>query len=133
MPLHPLRAISLTFPLPMFLSAWLADLAYSQTFEVQWVNFSSWLIVGGLLAGAVPLAWALIALRSRRLPGRRRRLIHVLALATMWMLGLIDVFVHARDAWATMPTGLYLSAIVALLALLASWTGYSPVRDGGDR
>lgn len=58
-PLHPLHAIVLAFPFPLFLGALLSDLAYRASFHVQWANFSSWLIAGGLLVGAFALLWAL--------------------------------------------------------------------------
>jgi uncharacterized membrane protein len=48
----------------------------------------------------------------------------------MWVLGFVNALVHAKDAWATMPEGLYLSAIVALLALIGAWIGYSGFRVG---
>ena len=47
-PLHPLHAILLAFPLPLFLGALLSDAAYRASFHVQWHNFASWLIAGGL-------------------------------------------------------------------------------------
>jgi len=52
-----------------------------------------------------------------------------LLLAT-FVLGLIDCFQHAKDAWAVMPAGLVLSAIVFLLSCLAAWVGLTP-RAGG--
>jgi uncharacterized membrane protein len=129
-PIHPLHAILLAFPLPLFLGALLSDLAYRGSFQIQWANFSSWLIAGGLLVGAFALLWALINLfRSR--PGRRGRpAAYFVVLLAMWVLGFINALVHAKDAWATMPEGLYLSAITVLLALVASWIGYSGFRTG---
>ncbi len=47
--LHPLHAALLAFPLPLFVGGLLSDLAYWSSFHVQWINFSSWLIAGGLL------------------------------------------------------------------------------------
>ena len=70
-PLHPLHAILLAFPLPLFLGALLSDLAYRSSFHVQWANFSSWLIAGGLLVGAFAVLWALVNLFRRR-NGRAR-------------------------------------------------------------
>ena len=54
-----------------------------------------------------------------------RPLVYVITLVAMWVLGLINAFVHGKDAWASMPAGLYLSAVVALLSLVAAWIGYS--------
>src|SRR5512138_1402291 len=70
-PLHPLHAILLAFPLPLFLGALLGDLAYRASFEVQWINFSAWLIAGALLVGAFALLWALIGLLRSRVRGSR--------------------------------------------------------------
>ena len=46
----------------------------------------------------------------------------------MWILGFVNALLHAKDAWATMPEGLYLSVIVAAPALVAAWIGYSGFR-----
>ena len=129
-PLHPLHAILLAFPFPLFLGALLSDLAYGASYHVQWANFSAWLIAGGLLVGAFAMAWALIDLLRRR-TGRTHLLIYFLLLLGMWVLGFINALVHAKDAWASMPEGLYLSVATTLLALAASWMGYSRVQHGG--
>jgi uncharacterized membrane protein len=44
------------------------------------------------------------------------------------MLGFVNALIHARDAWATMPTGIILSVIVAVLACVATVVGFSTVR-----
>lgn len=126
-PLHPLHAILLAFPLPLFFGALLSDLAYRASFEVQWINFSAWMIAGALLAGAFALLWALIATFRTRVRGGRP-IVYTVALLAMWVLGFINALVHAKDAWATMPAGLYLSIVVTVLAFIAAWTGYSGVR-----
>ena len=127
--LHPLHAILLAFPLPLFLGALLSDLAYSASFHVQWINFSSWLIAGALLVGGFTLLWALIEMVRSGTARTTRHIAYFVALLVMWVLGFINALVHAKDAWATMPASLYLSIIVALLALAAAWIGYS--RSGG--
>ncbi|HEX2528570.1 MAG TPA: DUF2231 domain-containing protein [Geminicoccus sp.] len=129
-PLHPLHSILLAFPLPLFVGALLSDLAYQGSFEIQWTNFSSWLIAGGLLVGGFALLWALInVFRSGR--GRRTRPIaYFVSLLVMWVVGFINALVHSKDAFAVMPEGLYLSALTVLLALAASWIGYSGFRAG---
>ena len=124
-PLHPLHAILLAFPLPLFLGALLCDLAYGASFHIQWANFASWLIAGGLLVGAFAVLWALIDLVRRRGARMRNLGIYFVALLAMWIFGFVNALVHAKDAWATMPEGLYLSATTALLALIAAWIGYS--------
>jgi uncharacterized membrane protein len=131
-PLHPLHAILLAFPLPLFLGALISDLAYRSSFHIQWANLSSWLIAGGLLVGGFALLWALINL-IRRGPARKGRLVvYFVVLLAMWGLGFVNALVHAKDAWATMPEGLYLSAITTLLALVAAWIGYSGFHRAGE-
>ena len=124
-PIHPLHAIFLAFPLPLFLGALLSDLAYRSSFHVQWINFAAWLIAGGLLAGAFTLLWALIDMRRIGAARTARPKMYFVALLIMWVLGFINALVHAKDAWATMPAGLYLSIVVTVLALAAAWIGYS--------
>ena len=58
-PLHPLHAILLSIPLPLFIGALICDVAYSRTWHVQWGNFSSWLIAGALVGCGLALLWAL--------------------------------------------------------------------------
>lgn len=129
-PLHPLHAILLAFPLPLFAGALLSDFAYRATFHIQWANFSSWLIAGGLVGGGFAMLWALINLFRRGPAHKGRMIVYFLVLLVMWVLGLINALVHAKDAWATMPEGLYLSAITTLLALVAAWIGYSGFHTG---
>ncbi len=124
-PLHPLRAILLAFPLPLFLGALLSDYAYRTSFQMQWANFSSWLIAGGLFVGGFALLWALIDL-FRSGPARRgRAAIYFVVLLAAWVVGFVNALVHSKDAFAIMPEALFLSAIATTLALVAAWIGYS--------
>lgn len=121
--LHPAHAFFLAATVPPFLGAALSDYVYTRSFEVQWANFASWLIVGGLVfgGGALVLAFAtLMPLDRRRLPP-----FEFLLLLAMWVLGFINAFVHAGDAWAAMPAGLVLSLVVLVLACAAAWLGFS--------
>lgn len=127
-PIHPLHAILLSFPFPLFLGTLVSDLAYRATFQIQWHNFAQWLNAGGLLVGAFAGVWALINLFRRETRGQRRTLVYFLVLVAMWVLGLLNALIHAKDAWAIMPEALWLSAVSALLALAAAWIGFSGVQ-----
>ncbi|MDO5369215.1 DUF2231 domain-containing protein [Paracoccus sp. (in: a-proteobacteria)] len=124
-PIHPIHAILLSFPFPLFLGTLLSDFAYRATYEIQWANFAQWLNAGGLLVGAFVGLWALINLFRRETRGRRRSIIYFVVVLAMWVLGLMNAFIHAKDAWAIMPEAIWLSAISAFLALVAAWIGYS--------
>lgn len=131
-PLHPVHSVLLAGALPLFLGALLSDIAYAQSYQIQWKNFASWLIAGGLVFSGLVLLWAGIEL-ARADRREHRPIAYLLALLATWLLGLANAFIHAKDAWASMPTALILSAIVALLALAATWLGFSLPRAGGAR
>lgn len=128
--IHPLHAFLLAAAVPLFLGGLLSDMAYDSGFQIQWSNFAAWLIAGAMVLTGLALFWALVDLLRT---GQRRGqpLIYFLLLLATFGLGLINSFVHARDAWATMPAGLYLSAVVTLLAIAATWVGFSSLRAGG--
>lgn len=127
--IHPIHAMFLAFPLALFVAALLSDIAYFNTFHVQWSNFSSWLIAGGLVGNGFALLWALVDLIRFRRSGMALPRAYVAALLASFVLGFINALVHAKDAWAVMPTGLYLSIAVALLGLVGAWLGYSGYRS----
>ena len=112
---------------PLFLGAWLSDYAYWSSHQIEWSNFASWLTAGGLVFGAVALVCAVIDLVRAGAQGGRA-LAYTLVLLVTWIIGFINALIHARDAWAVMPTGLVLSCIVALLACAATWIGFSQLR-----
>jgi uncharacterized membrane protein len=115
----------------MFATALLSDISYFVTPEIQWKNFATWLIAGGLVFGGLALLWALIDLfRARR---GARPIIYFLLLLIAWPLGFINELLHAKDAWATMPEGLVTSAIVAALVIVATILGFSSLRAGEIR
>lgn len=128
-PPGPLHAVLLGGTVPLFLGALLSDAAYFNSHQIQWSNFASWLIAGGLLFCGLALLFALANLmRSQRKSGQP--LSYFLVLLATFVLGLINAFQHAKDAWAVMPSGLVLSAIVTVLACAAAWLGLK-LRSGG--
>lgn len=124
-PPGPLHVILLAGTVPLFLGALLSDIAYFNTFQIQWSNFASWLIAGALLFCGLALVFAVVnLLRARQKSGHP--LMYFLLLLVTWVLGLVNAFEHAKDAWAAMPSGLVLSVIVTLLACAAAWVGLNP-------
>lgn len=129
-PLNPLHALLLAGSLPLFLGALLSDIAYYNSYHIQWSNFASWLIAGALVFSGLALLCALIGLfRSDRRQGGA--LVYFLLLLGGWILGFINALIHAKDAWAIMPTALVLSVIVTVLILAATWIGFFSLRAGG--
>lgn len=121
--IRPFHAVVVSGSVPMFLGAMLTDAAYAKTYEIQWNNFSSWLIVGGLVFAGVALVFAGFDFaRARRSSSDTRWYAVVLLFA--WVAGFLNALMHARDAFASMPTGLVLSTITAALACMAVWLGF---------
>ncbi|CAM3749865.1 hypothetical protein CCOS865_01229 [Pseudomonas reidholzensis] len=126
----PLHATLLAGTVPLFLGGLLSDIAYFKSYQIQWSNFAAWLIAGGLLFCGLALLFALVNLiRAERKRGHP--LLYFGLLLVTWGLGLVNAFEHAKDAWAVMPSGLVLSVIVTLLAMIATWVGLTNLRSGG--
>ena len=128
-PLHSLHAVLLAGTVPLFLGVLLSDFTYSQSAEIQWKNFASWLLVGGLVFAGLTLLWAIID-AARSAPRLLRQLIYVALLLVLFVLGVIDAFVHAGDAWASMPAALDMSMVLAALAIAATWLGFAGTHRG---
>lgn len=128
--IHPVHAVLLASCLPLFLGALLSDWAYSTSFEIQWINFAAWLIVGALIFAGSALLWAMIDAFRADAPRGRSKWIYVGLLAATLVLGFVNALVHAKDAWATMPLGLLLSVFVFILAVATIWVGFAKPRTG---
>ncbi len=126
--IHPLHAVLLAGTVPLFLGAALGDAAYASNYEIQWSNFASWLIVGGLVVAGIALIFAVVDLcrASRRARGIAP---YAMVLLVTWVVALLNALMHARDAWASMPIGLVLSVIVVVLACAATWLGFGSSRE----
>ncbi|QIB49626.1 MULTISPECIES: DUF2231 domain-containing protein [Pseudomonas] len=127
--IHPLHATLLASTIPLFLGALLSDIAYFNTFQIQWSNFASWLLAGGLVFNGLAILCAIIGV-FRAGAQRGKYVLYLILLIATWILGFINALQHAKDAWAIMPTGLVLSVIVTLLACAATWVGLTNLRSG---
>ena len=128
--IHPLHAVLLAGTVPLFVGALFSDWAYVASYEIQWKNFASWLIPAGLVFAGFALLWTVIEMLRADLRGQRPY-IYFLVLLAAWILGFINALVHAMDAWASMPLGLVLSIVVAVLAIAATALGFSTLGARG--
>lgn len=127
--LHPIHGILLAAGVPLFLGALLSDIAYAYSYHIQWSNFASWLLAGGLVFNGLAVLWGLICLLFYHCA--RHYCWYVLLLAITWAVGFFAALIHSRDAWAMMPHGLILSAITFLLACAAAGMGFKKFGVGG--
>jgi uncharacterized membrane protein len=128
--LHPLHGMLLGAANAFLVSGFLSDWAYAGSTEIQWKNFASWLIIGGLVFTGFALLWTLVDL-IRVPPSRGPRLVAFVLLFGAFLLGIVDELVHAKDAWASMPEALILSGVAAVLAIAA--TAIASAAPGGGR
>ena len=117
---HPLYPALLPIPIICFAGALITDLAYIASTEMMWLDFSSWLLLAGLIGGG--LAGALLIIELIRSHNRRALVPHLACLLAAWVTAVFNSFIHARDGWtAVVPTGLSLSIAATVLGVLAGW------------
>ncbi len=130
---HPVLRTFAAFPIACFTCALLTDIAYVQTADIMWADFSAWLLAAGMAGGVVAAVAGLVSLTADR---RTRTQQSVWPIVVGSLLVLIIAFlnnlVHSRDAWTSvMPTGLALSVVTVLLMLATAWLASSAGRRRG--
>ena len=124
--LQPLHGMLAAFPLAFFVAALVSDWAYANSANMQWANFSVWLITGGVIMALIAAAVGIFDALVVRDAVRRRSSFHSILTIVMLVTAIINGFVHSRDGWTSVvPTGIILSAITAILVLVTSWLGYA--------
>ena len=119
---HPIYSMLLPIPIVCFFAALFTDLAYLSQPEMMWLDFSSWLLLAGLIGGV--LAGLVLVIELVRAGAARKGAltIHFLLLLAAWIVELFNSFIHTRDGWtAVAGTGIVLSIIAVLLSLAAGW------------
>lgn len=123
----PLLDILASFPIAFFTGALATDIAYAQTANIMWADFSAWLLAvaeaGGVAAALVGLV---VLIANRRLPRTRPIWPVVVGCVSVLVIGFFNNLVHSRDAWTSVvPTGLTLSGITVVLMLIVAWFGFA--------
>jgi uncharacterized membrane protein len=103
-------------PFGCFVAALIFDIIYSKTAVMLWDKGAAWLIVFGLLFAVVPRLVNLtqVWVTSRRTATRTDKLDFWLNLFAI-VVAIVNAFVHSRDAYAVVPTGLWLSVCTVML------------------
>jgi uncharacterized membrane protein len=102
-------------PFGCFVAALIFDIIYSETAVMLWDKGAAWLIVIGLLFAVVPRLINLwqVWVTSRRTATRTDKVdfwLNLFAIA----VAIVNAFVHSRDAYAVVPTGLMLSVCTVI-------------------
>jgi uncharacterized membrane protein len=104
-------------PFGFFVAVMIFDIIYAKTANVLWVKGAAWLVTLGLLFAIIPqlINLAVVWFGKRRVRSGAQVInfwLNVVAIVA----ALINAFVHSRDAYAAMPTGVWL-AVVTVLAM----------------
>jgi len=121
----PIHAMLVPFPIACFTGAMLTDITYSNSPQVQWANFSQWLLAFGLIMGVLAAIFGLIDFLAAGRARPRIGWFHMGGNVVMLILAFINNLVHARDGWTgVVPTGLTLSVITVLLMIVTGFLGH---------
>ncbi|MGB3244581.1 MAG: DUF2231 domain-containing protein [Sulfitobacter sp.] len=114
-----------SFPMVCFTLTLLTDIAYWQSANLMWQNFSAWLLLSGLVVAAfAALAGLVILISSSRLRALPMIWFYAIGNVIVLLVAIANSLVHARDGWtAIVPLGLTLSAITVVLMLITGWMG----------
>ncbi|WP_407146877.1 DUF2231 domain-containing protein [Bradyrhizobium sp. ORS 86] len=126
---HPIHPMLVPFPIVCFVGALISDIAYWQTAQMMWADFSAWLLFAGVVLGVLAAIAGLIDfLASRRIRELAPAWLHMAGNVVVLLLALFNSFIHSRDAWTSVvPVGLVLSALTVLVMLFTGWMGWEMV------
>ena len=120
-----IHAALVPFPIVCFTLALLSDLAFWNTANLMWHNFSSWLLFVGLVMGGVAGIFGVVRLLfGRDVRGHDRAWMHGLGNVLVLALAFLNSLVHAGDGWTgVVPYGIALSAATVAVMLVTVWLG----------
>jgi uncharacterized membrane protein len=130
---HPIHPMLVPVPIVCFVGALLTDIAYALTAEMMWADFSSWLLVVGVIVGALAAIAGLADFVGNRLIRKLTPAwFHAIGNLLVLVLSFFNALVHTRDAWTSVvPTGLSLSIVVVLILPVTGWLGWTMVYRHG--
>ena len=128
-----LRLTSLVAPFAFvsFTLALLTDLAFWQTIDLMWQNFSSWLLFAGLVFGGLAIVAGIIDLVRQETRDNGPEAVQIVGFLVVLVLAFFNSLVHAGDGWtAVVPNGLILSAVTVLAMIVTLWLGRHALTRG---
>jgi uncharacterized membrane protein len=113
------------FPIVCFVGAFITDIVYANTANMQWANFSVWLLTAGLIMALFAVIAGLIDFFSEpRIRNLAAAWVHGIGNAIALILAVFNAFIHSRDAYTSVvPTGIWLSGLTVLIFVVTGWLG----------
>lgn len=117
MPSYPVRTVLAAMAGASLIVGFFADLVYLGTGDVAWMINAAWLLLAGSLISGFAVMAAFLSAARQRGEGRRQSWTGLLGFCTVWGLSVASAVVHSHGV-ASFPTGLVLSALVAVLVMV---------------
>src|ERR1700733_11096719 len=88
---HPIHAMLVPIPITCFVGTLITDLAYWKTANMQWANFSAWLLTVGLIVSVlVVIAGVVDFLGDRRIRDLNAAWIHAIGNAIALVIAIFN-------------------------------------------
>ncbi len=122
---HPIHPMLVTLPIGFLVAALLSDIGYFLNGSAFWVEASRWLILGGIITGALAAVFGLIDfLTIAYVRSHTAAWVHFLGNALAIVLSIINLAIRPSGPQADVPSaGIILSVIVVLIFLVTGWLG----------
>jgi uncharacterized membrane protein len=119
----PFYPLLISFAVSCFLGTLATDIAYWQTADMMWAEFSDWLVTAGVVVGYVTILVTVVEVFGLRSAGLRRPTWpYAIGNIVTLILAALNMLVHTRDAWTSVvPWGLVLSPTTVVVALVTGW------------
>ena len=126
---HPIHPMLVPIPIVCFIGALVTDVTYYITMQMMWADFSSWLLVVGLVFGVLAaIAGLTDFLTNRLIRSQAPAWPHLLGNVAVLVLAFFNTLIHTRDAWTSVvTTGLILSIVTVLILPVTGWLGWALV------
>ena len=122
---QPVHSVLAQFPTVCFALTLITDIVYWRTSYLMWQEFSSWLLLAGLIFGALALvAGAIDFMFGSAVRAERPAWPHAIGGVVVLALASLNSLAHARDGWiAVVPWGLILSVATVIAVVVSNWLG----------
>lgn len=123
---HPLHPMLVVFPIAFWVAAFLSDVIYWRTGDVDFAEASPWLIGAGLVGAALAAAAGLTDYFGnpaiRRLKDANQHMIGNVVAVLVAAASLVIRLTQGSEA-AVLPVGIVLSTVVVAILLFTGWKG----------
>ena len=122
---HPLHPMLVVFPIAFFVGTFVSDIVYLATTDPFWARASFWLLVAGLVMGALAaLAGFTDFLGDRLVRATTVAWFHMIGNVSAVVLSLINVWLRYSNGETTAYPGVFwISLVVVLIFVVTGWLG----------